>query len=256
MKITAFMCAAIVSVTAVAPCGAQSRAFFDANVAAASPAESSFTSAGSRILFAETASWSFKYDVPTRRAVDVAGGAFFSKVLGIGVALESGRSSGNPTITATIPHPRFFNAFGTGTLTGATPLERSETGVHIQVIYRPVTGKNVELRLSGGPSYFAVKQTLVDDFRFTQTFSLVSTLNTIRIDSYTSREVSTTTFGFNVGGDVGYFFAAHVGVGGFFRYATASAGIPNTAQEIARTTATQTIKLGGPSFGFGLRTRF
>jgi hypothetical protein len=166
------------------------------------------------------------------------------------------KSRGYPILTDTEPHPYYFNASATGTLTGTSALDRTETGVHVQAVYRPEIAGPLQLRVYGGPSYFSVKQQMIDDFTFRQVYGVYTTSNTVTIDSYTWKSVSTTAWGFNVGGDVAYFFTRNLGLGGFVRYAAASATVPNTAQDIAKTGTTQSVKVGGTAFGVGVRTRF
>jgi hypothetical protein len=115
----------------------------------------------------------------------------------------------------------------------------------------------LQVRLYGGATYFSVKQEVITDFTYDESYSIYNVTHTITITGYTSKFLdSKTAFGFNAGGDVGYFFTKNIGVGGDVRYARASLTIPNSAQDLYQTGQTQVISVGGLSLGVGLRARF
>jgi len=229
--------------------------YLDLNFVRLAPAESSFQSTATTQLYNEAASWTFRYEVPGTNGIDIAGGAFFTPTIGIGIAVSHGASEAPPVITATLPHPRYYNASATGTLTGATPSKRTETAVHMQVVFRPkMSNPRLQVRLFGGPSYFSASQQLVTNFRYNQIW--LGSAQQVAITGYDQSDKGGSAWGFNVGGDVAYFFSKTIGVGGMARYAAGSADFPNTAQDIVASGQTQSIKLGGVAFGFGLRVRF
>jgi hypothetical protein len=60
-------------------------------------------------------------------------------------------------VSATIPHPRFFNSAATGT--GDTgEIEKTEGAVHLQGVFVVPTSDNMRFRLFAGPSQFRGKQ--------------------------------------------------------------------------------------------------
>ena len=96
------------------------------------------------------------------------------------------------------------------------------------------------MRLYGGPTYFSVSQDLISS-------SLSGEPTT----------ASTSAWGYHVGGDFGYFFTKHIGLGGGVRYSGATVTIPDTAKDrFSSEGHTQDVRVGGSSLAFGLRVRF
>jgi len=218
-------------------------AFIDVNFGAVFPAQDAFTSKGSYALpyFDEAWSRSYDYTVRTMKGIDVSGGVLFTSNLGVGVALSSVGSGAPPTVTSTGPSFEAPYAFQTTTFVPEWESKRHETSVHLSFVFEPTArSSKFQVRLYGGPTYFSVSQDL--------------------LDSSLSREpttASTSAWGYHVGGDIGYFFAKHIGLGGGVRYAGATVTIPDTAMDRYSSEGhTQDVRVGGLSLAFGLRVRF
>jgi hypothetical protein len=108
--------------------------------------------------------------------------------------------------------------------------------------------EKLRARIFGGPTFFSVDQDVVTGVQVTQDGGL-TTPNTIDITDVAHNRYSGSTFGFHIGGDVAYFFAAHVGAGGFVTYSrgTVELGESDTALDVTA---------GGTSYGAGLNFRF
>jgi len=150
-------------------------------------------------------------------------------------------------VTGSIPHPFFFNT--PRALSGTTsPLERSETAMHIQAAYvRLSKSKRIDVAIAGGPTFFTVSQELAADVTYTDAYPY----DTLTFTGATSSKVSQTKVGFNAGVDIGWKLSDSFGVGGLVRFSRASLTFPlaNTASGVSTT-------VGGLHAGGGVRFWF
>ena len=166
-------------------------------------------------------------------------------VFGVGAAVSSFTTSQTAAVTGTIPHPFFFNTLRP--ISGTTsPVERSETAIHIQAGY-VISSKRVDVAITGGPTFFNVSQDLVADAMYTETYPY----DTATFSAATISKASETTLGFNAGIDVGVKLSKNVGVGGLIRFSRASVNFP-----LPRTTSGVATDIGGVQFGGGVRFFF
>lgn len=161
-------------------------------------------------------------------------------MVGVGLGLSRGRAQDN--------------GIATGTLNGATLLQHLDTGVHVQVFFKPPTRENLQVLIFGGPSHYTVSQQLVTDISYAQTG--ISTPQTVTITGYRNQQMEASAWGFNAGTDVAFFFRRHVGIGATARYTGGTVQMPDTAAAIAGHTSTQPVKVVRATIGFGLRLRF
>ena len=132
------------------------------------------------------------------------GGAF-----GLGVTISSFMAKGDGEISASIPHPFFFQTPRTVTGT-ASGLRRNELVAHVQAIYTLHPSTKVDVALSGGPSLFRVQQDVVTDIAFTEIYPY----DTATFASASTQRVSANKIGFNAGADVALRLSQHAGLGG------------------------------------------
>ena len=155
--------------------------------------------------------------------------------------------SADAAVNAAIPHPFFFKT--PRTIAGTAPaLHRDELATHILAIYTLHPGRAVDVALSVGPSFFKVRQDVVSDITFTDTYPFDAPAFT----SAASQRVSASnTTGFNVGADVGLRLSRHAGVGGSVRFSKAigSLTVPNSAAAVS-------VDAGGTQIAGGLRLYF
>ncbi len=186
-----------------------------------------------------------KYVVKGGPSFDVAGGGIIWRRLGIGVGASRFTVSTPASITGTIPHPFFFNR--ARSVSGeATGLKREEMAIHVQVRGVFPVGNRLQVMVFGGPSFFQVKQGVVTDFTYTDSYPYDAA--TFRAAKTTDASVSKN--GFHGGGDLAFFFTKQVGVGATVQFAGTSVELP------AAGGATQSVKVGGGKAGGGLRLRF
>lgn len=160
----------------------------------------------------------------------------------LGAGLSYSRTSGDgvAAVAARIPDPLFFDR-PRGAAASADGLEHSEGAVHLKVFYRFAATPKIDISVGVGPTFFSVKQQLVD------TVDVAEPTPTI-----TPRvvEVSDSPVGVNFGADVTYLVTRTVGAGVLLRYATGSADFVTPSGNSV------SLDAGGFQFAAGLRMRF
>ena len=210
-------------------------AFLNVNVGAQIKDRTIATSNTFRI-YEETASISATQEIGKGLLFDVSGGGRVRRWLALGVGISQFSKTEEATVTATIPHPFFFNRARTAT-SAVDNLKRSELGIHLQAILPIPLTDNIEVSVFAGPSFIRVEQDIV-----TGASVQAGTQNSTPVTESESKMVT----GANGGVDVTYRVTNRVGVGVFFRYAGGSVDFP----------AVQNLKVGGGQAGTGLRLRF
>jgi hypothetical protein len=165
--------------------------------------------------------------------------------LHLGLAVSSWSRSTEGALDARIPHPFFFNQPREldGLVTGLT---HKETAVHIEAAYVALLGRSVDLSIFGGPSRFNVRQDLVTDVIYSESYPF----DTASFVSATTAGTSATASGFNVGADLTWRFAQHFGLGGLLRFSRATTTLSVDSDNEA------TAEAGGLHAGGGLRVIF
>ena len=194
---------------------------------------------------AEDGRFDTTYAVTRGPAFDAAGGGMLWRRLGVGVGVSRFAISTPASLDATIPHPFFFNR-PRAVRGDAGGLKREELAIHVQARGVFPLGRRFQVMLFGGPSFFQVKQGVVTDFTFTDSYPY---------DDATFRAATTTTakvskMGFNAGGDLAFFFTRQLGVGATVQFAGTTVDLP------AAGGASRQVKAGGGNAGAGLRLRF
>lgn len=209
------------------------------------PASTTFTGTTTQTVYLETATVNTAYGVPRGPSVD--GGVLIrvAGAFGVGIAISSFKNSAAATVTGSIPHPFFLNT--PRPLSGTTsPLERSETAMHIQAAYARSSGR-LDVAIAGGPTLFTVSQDLIADAPYTETYPYDS----VTFTGTTSSKVTQTEVGFNAGVDVGMKLSESLGVGGLIRFSRATVVLP-----LAGTPSGVSTTLGGLYAGGGIRFYF
>jgi len=205
---------------------------------------SAMSDARTSTIYEETATVTSSSGFTSGSLFDVGAGLRIWKNLTVGAAYHQEQNDTEGTLTGSVPSPIFFNRPRTFTTT-VPGLERKEKAVHAQLGWVFPIGDKFDAMIYGGPSFFRVEQTVVSDVTFTEGASVVATpTETVRKKSQT---------GYNVGTDITYIVWSNdnvrLGVGGFFRFATADVALQMLTSEVE-------TKVGGAQFGFGARFRF
>ena len=185
------------------------------------------------------------YEVKGGPAFDVAAGGVLWRRLGVGVGVSRFSVVTPSSLSATIPHPYFFNQARavSGDVGG---LKREELAVHVQARGIFPVGTRVQVMVFGGPSFFQVKQGVITDYTFNQSYPF----DDASFGAGTTTTASISKIGFNAGADVAFFFTRQVGIGGTMQFAGTTVELPGALG------STQQVKVGGGQAGVELRLRF
>lgn len=244
---------ALAATLVAAPAAAQQRSalspFVNVNFGFQSQSQD-LTQSSAFPLYDETATFEVPHAIEGGPLFDVGGGIRLWKNLSIGVAYATvAKHSRDVTITARVPSPLITDDFRTSTAT-ATGLEHSEKAFHVQALLQIPVTVAFDVTLFGGPTFFTVKDDLVDTFEISEVGGDFSTVNVQNVS--TVRQSNTTT-GFHLGIDGRYMFLRNVGVGAVLSYSRGSVDLelPASGDE-----GQLTIDAGGLQIGAGLRFRF
>jgi hypothetical protein len=204
---------------------------------------------GETVTFRENAEdgrFSTDYEVKSGPALNISVGASIWRNIGVGVGVTRYSRNTPTAFSASVPHPFFFNRPREveGEVAG---IQREELAVHVQARATFVPTRRIQAVVFGGPSFFTVKQGIVNDFEITEAYPY----DTATFGRGVFTTVDESKVGFNVGADVGYFFTRQVGVGGSVQWAGTTIDAPASTG-----TGTFEIKAGGFQVGAGLRLRF
>ena len=194
---------------------------------------------------AETATYSGTYDVKPGPAFNISGSGLVTRRFAVGVGVSRYSRTTPIAVTASIPHPFFFNR--TRSLTDTVNGTRDELAVHVQArAMLPLQSERMQVAVYAGPSFFRVKQDVLTRVGYTEAYPYDS----ITSGPGQSSNVSKSKTGFNAGADVAYFFTRQVGVGGTAQYAGTTIELPSAGGDNVD------AKVGGFQVGGGLRLRF
>lgn len=198
------------------------------------------------------------YDEPATTEVNTpwTSGSFFEggvavrvyRSLTVGVSYHQETNTSEAAITGTAPHPVFFNRPRTFSAE-AGGMYRRENATHLSFGWVVPFGTKLDVLVSGGPSFFRLRQDVVSDVLITE-----------RGGGFTEVVVAPTTVtqrrsevGYNVGADVTYILwqndRMRLGGGAFVRYTGATTDVRLLVSDVE-------TKVGGIQFGFGARIRF
>ena len=177
--------------------------------------------------------------------IEAGGRVRVGRSLWLGAVGFASSGSADGTLTAEVPHPFYFNQ--RREITGEVPsLSHSETGAHVELAYAIPTRSSPEIQIFGGPSYFSVKQTLVTDFTYTDSYPY----DTARFDSATTTKATGGAWGFNVGSEVTWRLGRSLLVGGLVRYSLANLTLsPSAGNDVD-------MHAGGIELGAAVRVAF
>jgi hypothetical protein len=102
------------------------------------------------------------------------------------------------------------------------------------------------MMLFGGPSFFQVKQDVVTEIVYADTYPY----DTASFGGAQTTAAKESNIGFNVGGDVAFFFTRQLGVGFSTQFSGVNVDVPRVDG------GTTPVKAGGLQAGGGLRLRF
>jgi hypothetical protein len=156
---------------------------------------------------------------------DLGGGFRVWRGLAAGVSVTRFKDSRDVPVSGSVPHPFFFNR--ARPVEGVTSGARQEMAVHVDAMWVVPIRPKMTLAIFGGPSFYSVKQTIVSDYDYNQSYPY----DDVTLTRVVSADESSSVTGINVGG-------------GLIRFGRASVD-----------TSIGSLDVGGPEFGVGLRIR-
>jgi hypothetical protein len=165
---------------------------------------------------------------------------------GVGVAMSWFSQSTDAEISAAVPHPFFFQAPRTVSGTAAA-VGRDTLAAHFQVIYTFRPAPRIEVAVGAGPSFFRVRQTIVDNVSFRDTYPY----DAPTFVAASTQRVSGHKAGGSASADVSLRLSRHFGLGGMIRASKADIQLAAPA----RTTIAKS-QAGGVHTGGGVRIYF
>lgn len=198
-------------------------------------------------LFDEIGNWQAEHAIEGGAFFEVGAGVRVTRNVSVGVSYSARPAhTRDVPVTASVPDPRFFDAFRSASAT-ATGLEHREQAVHLQALWHVPVTVDFDVTLFGGPTFFTVKDTLIESVTPQET----GDFSTVNLLLDTSSQ-SNSTIGFHAGVDTSYMFLRNAGVGAMLRYSRGSVDLLNPAASGGE----MTIDAGGLEIGAGLRFRF
>jgi hypothetical protein len=195
-------------------------------------------------LYGESTDYSLASKMATSSNIHAGIGRNFGKSLGVGLGAIIHSSDIDATLNANVPSPWKFASPRSAVGTYAATLK--STIFYLNLIYTLPISK-LSLDLFAGPAYFSsstevISAVVIQDVYPNEAVSI----------SLATEKVSKSSFGFNAGLDLNYFFSSSLGVFLEGRYLSGSTDFASTAQQVPG------IKLdpGGLNVGAGLVFRF
>lgn len=196
-------------------------------------------------LYREPTSFDTSYDVPAGIAFDVSGGVKLWRHLGVAVAVSRHETTGDAAITAQLPHPFFFDRLRP-LEASAESLTRSETTLHVGVLWMKPLSRKLMLTLSAGPSIASYTQDVVTSIGFTETYPFDS----VQFSRANVTQRDGTAIGGFGAGEVYYRLKPQFALGGGARFSRASDDVETGSDQLI------SIKTGGLQVGGGVRFLF
>lgn len=194
-------------------------------------------------LYQESTDTRVTQEIGKRPVYDVTAGGRIKGNLGMGFGVSYVKADDDASISAAIPSPFYFNR--PRRLDAPTTLERTDLMLHLDAMWLLPLSDSVQMTVFGGPTWFQVKQQTITSLVIDDVFPF-ETVGLIGVE----RERQTlSTWGFNGGFDVSFFFSKNVGVQGLVRYTRGTATVSVTGVD-------SDITVGGVHAGAGLRIRY
>ena len=136
--------------------------------------------------------------------IDLGVGYNLNQSMGVGLGAIILSNNLDASLNAAVPHPYVFNA--PRTATGAYASDVKATILYLNFIYR-VSVSKFTVNLFAGPAYFNSSADIINTVAIEDVFPNTSVAMTLSTEN-----VKKSSFGFNAGAGLNYFFAKSLGV--------------------------------------------
>jgi hypothetical protein len=182
---------------------------------------------------------------PAGPTFEVDGGVRLWHDVGVAVTFTRGRRDGESDVSGSIPHPFFFNR--PRTLEAGGPLlTRTETALHIGVMWSRRLTRRMTVAAFAGPSVMAVDEEMITGVVISETYPYTE----VRLSRATTARRNQSAMGVHAGGDVVFALSRHLGVASGARYSQATVTLESAANQHAD------VDLGGVVVRGGVRWLF
>ena len=232
--------AVVAGVLAASPASAQNGRVTASINFGAQGSSRDFTQRLTPTIYDETASIDIAQNYESGPLFDIGAGMTLFGNIGVGLSYSRTSGDGVASLAGQIPD-RLHRDEPRGASASADGLKHTENAVHLQVFYRFAASPKLDVSVGIGPTFFSVKQELIDGVDITDPPL-----------SMTPRvaEASDSPVGINVGADMTYMVTKLIGAGVLLRYTAGSGDFatPNGSPV--------SLDVGGFQFAAGLRVRF
>lgn len=242
LRVVRVLClSALAALISAVPALAQTGGRVSAGISFGAQARSGdFTQRLTPTIYDETATIDIAQSYESGGLFDIGADALLFGNLGVGIHYTRTGGDGTAAIAAQIPDRLFFDRLRAASA-AADGLDHTENAVHIQMLYRFAATPKLDVTVGIGPTFFSVKQELVN------TVDVVEPTPSITPQVVEAKD---SPVGVNLGADVTYLVTERIGAGVLLRFATGSADLstPNGGAV--------GLDVGGFQFAAGVRVRF
>lgn len=207
--------------------------------------QNDFSDGAVKRINAEDGRYETRYTVSGGPSIDVAAGFTLWRRLGLRAGVGSFSTATEASVQASLPHPFFFSQ-PRSVSGGASGLKREELALSVHLGGLFPLGARAMVTVFAGPTWFQVKQGMVTDFTYTDSYPY----DTAVFGKAVTSESSGSAIGFGGGAGVGYFFTKTIGLAVSAQYAQGDVPLPGAGG------TTPSVKAGGVKAGFGLVVRY
>ncbi len=194
--------------------------------------------------YAENIEYSLASQMGKSSNIDLGLGYFLSKSMGIGLGAIILANDLDSVLGVEVPHPYVFNS--PRSVTGSYASTLKATVIYLNFIYRVDVSK-FAIDIFAGPAYLNSSADIISTIAIQDVFP-----NAAVTMSLATENVKKSSFGFNAGAGVNYFFARSLGVFLEARYLSGNTAFASSAGTVPDIT----LPVGGLTVGAGLLFRF
>jgi hypothetical protein len=183
-----------------------------------------FSESHSDPYFAQSKIWNANYSVKNAPTLELGGGVRIWQNLTCAVAYSRFEDSRTASITGAVPNPFYLNR--ERAISGQSgELNHTEQTIHLSALWSTTVRPTLDVGVFGGPSIVALRQSFVSDVLFDDGYPYL----TASFRQAVAEDVTHTSVGFNVGGQVAWYFNRYLGVSGTVRFSRTSATLVTAA---------------------------
>ncbi len=193
----------------------------------------------------EAGEWTADYGGGRGEAFELSLGFRLAPRWGVGASVSRLSFSEEVEVTGRIPHPFRFDRMSVVEGVGSG-LSRDETTVSAHLMWFIPAGRKVEFALFAGPTFYEAEQDLVSGIGFDRSYPY----DAADLRGVERSRQSDSPVGYNLGGELAWYFGRRTGVVAAARYSRSTAHF-ETAEGCCKP-----VDVGGLQTSLGLRVRF